>query len=172
MGFEVIFRPIESRKDLATTVDFLSKNNPGYRDKDYDPWVQRTEYELDIGRKRGFIAINNNRVFGDVIWQPHKELSRVREIKNWRVHPDFRGRACGYFLLKQAEVEDRHEYDSLILDVRANEKGIIAILKRLGYVPVFAANMYDDAQDLVMVKAFDKQTESGLVYRAKELFLG
>jgi len=170
MGFDFRFRSLDSRTDLAELVDFLMKQSLGY--PGYDDWVQRTEAELIAGYKQGIIVTSNGQVVGDCIYQPHKQLPRVREIKNMRVHPKLRRRALGYFMLKQAEVEDSKSYDALILDVRTEQKAIISMLRMAGYTPAFKVNLHDDKQDLVMVKSFDKQTESGVVYGAKELFLG
>ena len=85
MEFNFSFRSVSNSSELKALVDFLIKNNPGY--KGYEDWVQRSEYEMDAGYKRTILAYSNDVMVADLIWQPHKQLPRTKEIKNLRVHP-------------------------------------------------------------------------------------
>ncbi len=154
MPFNFNFHSIESMSDVRAAIDFLHKQDLGY--PNYGDWVQRAESELSLGYKQGIIATSGSRVVGDVVWQPHKQLSRVREIKNIRVHPDIRGRRFAHFMLRQAEVEQAGNYDLLMCDAREDQTEIIDLMTFLGYTSLFSQNLYDpNKKDVVMVKCLD-----------------
>ena len=154
MTFNFAFRTVETRKDLLRLIDFLRIQDLNY--PNYQDWVSRTEAELDNGWKTGVIALDCNRVLGDVLWQPHKQLPRVREIKNMRVHPSVRERYFARFLMKQAEVEDKENFDSLMLDLREDHperRPLMNMLVSMGYTKLCAVNLYDtNVRDVIMVK--------------------
>ena len=50
------------------------------------------------------MAFFDDRLVADLLWQPHKSLDGLLEIKNIRVHPNVRLRDFGRFMLKQAEM--------------------------------------------------------------------
>ena len=135
-------------------LDFIRLQDLNY--PNYQDWVSRTESEIDMGYKTGVIAMSNRVVVGDIIWQPHKELPFVREIKNLRVHPAVRERYFARFLMKQAESEDKGKHDSLMLDLREDhpEKGpIMNMLLSMGYQKLCAVSLYDpNVMDIVMIK--------------------
>ena len=170
MTFNFNFRTPDNTQDIRQLVDFLMKQDLGY--PGYEDWVQRSEHEIDKGYKIPILAFSGNHLVGDLIYQPHKQLPRVREIKNLRVHPGWRGRSFGHFMLRQAEVENQHQYDALIVDARADQKEIIALLLRNGYMPLGQRALYDsNAMDVIMVKTVDKKNENGILYSAKGLLL-
>ena len=141
---------------------------PGYED-----WVQRSEHEVEKGYKTPILAFSDGQLVGDVIYQPHKQLPRLREIKNIRVHPELRGRAFAHFMLRQAEVEARDQYDALIADARSDQKEVIALLLHEGYLPLGQRALYDtNAVDVIMIKTLDQRTAGGMVYSAKGLLFG
>ena len=148
------FRTIQDREDLVRLIGFIREQSQGY--SNYQDWVSRTEAEIDMGYKTGIIALNCNHVVGDIIWQPHKELPRIREIKNMRVHPSVRGRYFARFFMKQAEAENPGDYDELMLDLREDHPDKIPLMRMLtsmGYEKIFAASLYDsNVKDIVMVK--------------------
>jgi len=147
------FRTVESRRDLTRLLEFIRQQDLNY--PSYQDWVARTEAEIEMGWKTGVIALSNNLVAGNIIWQPHKELKGVREIKNLRIHPSVRERYFARFLMKQAEVEDR-DYHELMLDLRENHPEKIPLMNMLvsmGYVKLYAVNLYDqNVRDIVVVK--------------------
>lgn len=154
MAFDFTFRTVETRRDLTKLLEFIRKQDlsyPGYQD-----WVARTEAEIEMGWKTGVIALSNGLVVGDIIWQPHKELNRIREIKNMRVHPLVRDRYFARFLMKQAEAESRDNYDVLMCDLREDHPEKIPLMNMLvsmGYAKIYAANLYDqNVWDIVMIK--------------------
>ncbi len=51
---------------------------------------------------------------GDLIYQLHKEISNLLELKNIRIHPSIRNRYFAFFMLKQIEKENSGEYIGII----------------------------------------------------------
>ena len=153
MSFNFAFRTVETRKDLLRLLDFLRVQDLNY--PKYQDWVSRTEAELNMGWKTGVIALDCNQVLGDIIWQPHKELKGVREIKNLRIHPSVRERYFARFLMKQAEAEGRNHHE-LMLDLREDhpeKRPLVNMLVSMGYRKLCAVNLYDpNIKDIVMVK--------------------
>ncbi len=171
MEFNFSFRSVSNSSELKALVDFLIKNNPGY--KGYEDWVQRSEYEMDAGYKRTILAYSNDVMVADLIWQPHKQLPRTKEIKNLRVHPALRRRAFGYFMLRQAEHQEHKAYDAIICDVRSGQVDAINLLKQVGYTSIVSASLYDPhEEDIVMIKAFDEISETGVIHKATNMILG
>ena len=170
MVFDFRFRMLDSRSDLKKLVDFLMKQSLGY--PNYEEWVLRAEADIDRGRKKAILGFSNGNLAADLVLHWHEKLPGVVEIKNLRVDPDFRRRDFAHFMLRQAEVENPGCL-AMICDVRQNQPEAIALLRFAGYVPVCSVPLYDlNVPDNVMVKCFDKETESGIVYRSRELFLG
>ena len=154
MGFDFSFRTVEARSDLLKLLDFIRSQDLKY--PNYQDWVSRAESDIETGWKTGVIATNGSMILGDIIWQPHKELPRVREIKNMRVHPSVRSRYFARFLMKQAEAEKREDYDELMLDLREDhpeKKPLIYMLTSMGYRELAAVCLYNpNVRDIVMIK--------------------
>ena len=151
MSFNFNIRTLDDEKDIPKLMDFLAKQDLGY--PNYQDWFQRAEYEIYIGYKKPILASFDNYFIGDLIYQPHKELPRTRELKNLRVHHDFRRRDIAHFMLNQAEVNDREEYDMLICDLHSNELGMRHLLKSMNYEEIKTTNLYDkNVEDIVLVK--------------------
>jgi len=171
MAFNFTFRSMESQRDLTMLIDFLMKQHLEY--PNYEDWVQRAEHELETSYKTAILAFSNGHLVGDVIYQPHKELLRVRELKNMRIHPDVRRRYFAHFMLKQAEVEKKDEYDAIICDLHADQPAMINLLHLFGYVSLTITPLYDkNMPDMVMIKYFDQTTKSGILHRAQGVILG
>ena len=137
MAFDFEIRTVDSTKDIKQLINFLVRQDLGY--PRYEEWVQKVEYEIDIGYKIGIAAFSNGHIIGDLVYQPHKELHGVREIKNLRIDPNFKRRDLAHFMLRQAEVEDFNEYESIITDVREDREEAINFLRFCGYIPLFTA---------------------------------
>ena len=168
MGFDFRFREVDSTRDLKMLVDFLMKQTLGY--PGYEDWVQKTEHEIDVGYKKTIMAFSGSHLVGDCIFQSHKDLPRTRELKNLRIHPEVRNRYFGVFMLKQAEVENKKDYDVIICDARTDRHDVANLLTFMGYTPLMSTSLYDrNAVDTVYLKTFNKRTEQGILYRAKEL---
>ena len=170
MGFDFSFRFAEKKSDLGMLADFLVEQNPGY--PHYEGWVGRAIEEIYSGYKTAILGFSNGNLVADLIVQPHKKLPRVREIKNLRVHPLLRRRDFAHFMLRQAEVENQGCL-AMMCDVRLNQPEAIGLLEHAGYIPICSTSLYDpNVPDIVMIKCFDRQTESGIIYSSRELFLG
>jgi len=170
MGFNFTFRHVGDRNDLVLLVDFLMKQRLGY--PNYEDWVQKAEGEIEGNYKTAILAFSGGNLVGDLIYQPHKDISRIRELKNMRIHPQVKGRYFSLFMLRQAEVENREDYDSIICDLHANQRPIFNVLRLMGYSPLTTAPLYDlNVPDTIMIKCFDKASESGIKYNTEKLIL-
>ena len=136
--------------DLRSLASFLWAQNLGY--PRYDEWVDRAVTELDAGYKTAILAIDDGRMVGNVIFQPHKEIAGIREIKNLRVDESVRDRRFGSFLLRQAEWFDSGTYDFLMADFRANKRDIERLMLSEGYQVVETKSIYDEGMDKIVIK--------------------
>lgn len=171
MGFDFRFRDVGSRSDLGRLVDFLASQSLDY--PGYDDWVQRAEAEIYAGYKRAILAFSSGHLVGDLVFQQHKEMARVMELKNMRVHPAVRSRYFARFMIRQAETEGRDWSDAVICDVRTSQTATIRLMGSLGYAQVAAVPLYrKDEPEVVMAKVFDKRLESGILVRSKDFVVG
>lgn len=149
--FDYAFRTADNTRDIVMLRDFLAKQNLGYTR--YDEWIQRCENDLFSGYKTAIMAFSDSRLVGDLIFQPHKELKRVRELKNMRVLPELQGNYFARFMLKQAEKGLGIDFDLLMCDVRARETAIRKFMISAGYRETALISLYDNnAEDVVMLK--------------------
>jgi len=146
----VVFRQPDSYSDIRLLRDFLTKQNLGY--PNYDDWIFRATEEIDQGYKQSILAFDDNHLVGDVIFQPHKEVNGLREIKNLRVDQDIRLRKFGSFLLRQAEYIDCNQYQWLIADFRDDQKTVERLLLSEGYKVCGSRCLYDERIDIVAMK--------------------
>lgn len=160
MGFDFRFSSLQDTRQLKQTINFLARQDLGY--PNYDRWVQRTEYELDKGYKEAILAFSEDRVVGDLVYQPHKEIQRVLELKNLRIHPDLRMRDFGRFMLKQVEVENSGKYNTIICDCRANQTEVVKFLKSCNYFAVTTIPLYEKDRPEVVLTKFLRKPESPL----------
>ncbi|MFH1711154.1 MAG: GNAT family N-acetyltransferase [Nanoarchaeota archaeon] len=169
-GFNFQFKQPDSVSDIRGVIDFLAKQPLGY--PNYEDWVQRTEAELQSGYKRAIMALSDNKLVGDLVYQPHKQIPRVREIKNLRVHPKLRKRDFAHFMLRQAEEHEKEGFDALLIDARTDNPPMINFLTFCGYVPIAQASLYDsNCPDVIMMKFFNERTKNGIVYNTKKIIL-
>jgi len=146
----IAFREPDSFSALKVLIDFLWKQDLGY--PSYDSWVDRTRSEIDGGYKQAIVAYEDEKIVGDVIFQPHKEIVGIREIKNLRVDKDVRYRRFGSFLLRQAEWIDAAAYTLLIADFRADQNNVERLLLSEGFEITATQNLYDDKLDKIATK--------------------
>ena len=100
-AFDFNFTSLQDMKQLRELVDFIHLQDLGY--PRYHDWVAKAESELFSGYKGAIIAYSESRVVGNLIFQPHKGISTLLEIKNLRVHQKLRGRDFARFMLRQLE---------------------------------------------------------------------
>lgn len=166
MPIDFAFRSIGLR-NLDAAMQFITSQNLGY--PNYERWTEKTRGELSSGIKHGILAYSNGIVVGDVVFQNHKELPKILEMKNIRIHPKLRGRNFASFMLKQAELEMFSE--AVIVDARANQKDMIDFLTSQGYFPVAAISLYDSHnKDIVMVKPINPKTRNQITSSVKSYF--
>jgi hypothetical protein len=95
----------------------------------------------------------DDRLVADLLWQPHKSLDGLLEIKNIRVHPNVRLRDFGRFMLKQAELTPG--FRGSICDVREDQPRVLQFMVRCGYSVAATVPLYDsERNDIVLVKFF------------------
>jgi len=158
MTVNFIIREIDTSKELRFLSDFLLSRALDY--KNYEEWLFRKCIpEIESGYKKAIIAISDRRIIGDIIYQYHKELPRTRELKNLRIHPSYRGRDLGRFLLKQAETENRNSFDRIIADLRKTQNDMLLFMQWCGYIILYQDFLYDANLDLVILKEFLPKTD-------------
>jgi len=161
MGFNINFRSIESEKDIHNLVKFILGQPLSYNG--YNDWVQRIINEFYCGYKQAILGLIDEVLVASLIYQNHKEFSRIRELKNLRVDPRVQGRCISQFMIRQAEMENRKNYDAVMCDIRSNKKGIIKLFESMGYEKLIEVPFYQkDVLDTVLVKRF-KTTPSGIL---------
>lgn len=157
MSFDFTFRSVQTTKQIRQTIEFLAKQDLKY--PRYDEWVQKAEAELFSGYKKAALAYSEGILVGDILWQPHKQFPRVRELKNVRVSKVNR-RYIAEFLVRQAECEDRGEFDAIIVDAREFQTDFISLMQNLDYRVVGKLNLYDeDKRDVVLFKNFSSNSQ-------------
>ncbi len=139
VNFEI--KTLGDQKDLSSLLKFLELQPLNY--PNYTDWVYGAcKNDLDLGYKQAYLALSGGRIAGDLVFQPHKNLPRTLEFKNLRINPDFRRRALGYFLCKQAEADARGVYDRLLCDADSKQKDIHSLLRFSGFQLLFEQHLY------------------------------
>jgi hypothetical protein len=147
MNFQ--FRLVQDEKDVKRLEKFLLSQSLNY--PNYGDWVEKAVEEILAGYKQGIMAFDDGFLVGDLIFQPHKELPRMLELKNMRINPKVERRGFAYFMLKQAEKQQG--YNGIICDVRARQIQVVSLLRFMDYQEIFRANLYNSREeDIVMVK--------------------
>jgi hypothetical protein len=150
MGFDFKFRFLEDEKELRQLKKFLVEQSFNY--PNYEDWVERTIPEIDCGYKKTILAFSDDILIGDLIFQPHKTLPRILELKNMRIHQDLKRRYFGFFMLRQAEAESKN-YDAIICDTRSDRLDVLNLMKLSGYIEISRIPLYDsNVEDVVLWK--------------------
>lgn len=110
---------------------------------DFVDWLHRAHGELRAGQKRAVVALEGPDVQGSVIYQPHKALRGVLELKNISVRPEARGRLLASFLLRQAELAGAAlGLHQVVVDAKARNVEIRKFLLSQRYRPCGTADLY------------------------------
>ena len=152
------FKTLGDQKELHLLGRFVEGQQLWY--PNYTTWVHTVCIpELDSGYKSAIICWHHGMIVGNIIFQKHKELPGVMELKNVRVDPNFRGEAIGYFLLRQSEKEAReHRYTMTMADIDVRQKDMVALLRMAGYQTLGKEHLYsDDALDVIMVRELTRR---------------
>lgn len=143
---------LSDSKDLKQLTKFLLKQALWY--PKYDQWVNEVCIpEIDSGSKTTILARQSGNIIGNVIWQSHKQLPKIREIKNLRIDQSFRRRDLAHFLLKQVEIELIDEISGIICDVDNRKLDVIKLLQFSGYKPLYQMPLYcENNVDIIYFK--------------------
>lgn len=163
MGFNYNFHTIGDVRDIKDAMGFLRLRNEGY--KGYDRWTQKCKAEMEDGTKQAIVVRSYGVVVGDLVYQHHKELVGVLEIKNFRIHKDFRRSWMATFMLKQLEkIAKEGGYSAIMVDARKSRKDIVGLFTSAGYEIAASVCIYDtNNEDVAMVKSISRKDGLGLV---------
>jgi hypothetical protein len=165
MGFNFSFRLAEDRKDVSELEKALRQQPLNY--PFFNDWVDRTKQEILAGWKKAILAFSDDVLVGDAIYQPHKTLKGIREIKNSRVHPKLQQRGFSYFMIKQAETHNPVEFNAIICDASSDNLQAASLLLMMGYEEIARVPLYDkNREEVVYMKKFER-TPSGILIPIK-----
>ncbi len=123
---------------------------------DFLDWAQKVHGELKKDVKRALIALSENNVVGVAIYQRHKKYKDALEIKNLTVRPDMRGRYIASFLMRNAEIEGRREFNSnyVLCDAKVGNQAVRFFLMKHQYKIVRKEDLYglNSGEDTVYKK--------------------
>ena len=156
MNVDFRVRQVEGYSDLMMLRRFLHEHDLGY--VGYHDWIESICIpEIEKGDKNAVIALHDEKIIGNIVWQHHKELPRTVEVKNLRIHPMSRERGLAYFLMKQCEAEIRKEVDIMIADFPSDQTSTGLFLLNYGFGVLYQAPIYeDDSLHTVVVKPLRK----------------
>jgi ribosomal protein S18 acetylase RimI-like enzyme len=160
-AFDFSFTSLQDMRQLRGLIDFIHLQDLGY--PNYHDWVAKAESELLSGYKGAIVAYSDGKVVGNLIFQPHKGVSSLLEIKNLRVHQGLRDRNFGMFMLRQLEVEAAGNFDAIIGDIRHEQKQVIAFSASCGFAPIATVPLYGDNQKDVVIVKFLRGKENQLI---------
>jgi len=150
MSFDFRFKSVEDEKEVRKLKLFLLSQPFNYLD--YEDWVEKAISEIDFGYKKTILAFNENILVGDLIFQPHKTLLKTMEIKNIRVHPDFKRRYFSSFMLRQVEIESGG-YKGIIVDTRSDRLEVLNLFHNSGYKEIARTSLYEpNIEDVILFK--------------------
>ncbi len=111
---------------------------------DFDEWLLRAHAQLRNEEKRAVLALDRGRVAGVVLYQAHRTLPGVLELKNITVRPDVRGRHFASFMLRNAELEGSADFgcSTAVVDAKAGNRGVRHLLLGAGWRPAGTSDLY------------------------------
>lgn len=160
MGFSFHFESLERTLELKQLLSFLNSQDLGY--PKYHDWVEKSEHELDKGYKSAVLGLSDGKIVADLIYQPHKSVPLLTEIKNVRVDNRFSTRYFASFMLRQVEFESRKEGNlGLICDSRLDRTDLIGFMLSRNYRQLTILPLYESEKaDVVLVKVFNTNSEN------------
>jgi hypothetical protein len=154
MPFNFEFRLLEDKKDTNKLKKFLLEQPFNY--PYYEDWVERAVSQIDLGYKKTILSFSDGFLVGDLIFQPHKTLMNVIELKNMRIHPNLKRRYFGFFMLRQAEAESRG-YNAIICDTRSDRTDVLNLLRLCEYHEISRVPLYEsNTEDVVLLKNLNR----------------
>jgi len=154
MDGEIIFRDLKTIKELKGLESLIRKYSLNY--PNYQDWATKAISEIESGTKKTILGIHEGIIVGNIIYQQHKKIDHLLEIKNLRIRPEMRRRGIGYFLLKQVQRE-LENYKGIIIDMHSEQKDIQQLCLIQGYKEASRKALYDSNQEeILMIKTNDK----------------
>lgn len=151
MDINITVRTPQDCIDIRNLRSFMQNQSLGY--KNYEDWVERAISELQAGYKTGILAFTNGTLVGDLVFQDHKGLHGLREIKNLRIHELMHGRGLAQFLLRQVETIETEGLLGIICDVQEQRQNIIRFMVSRGYQKLATRSLYDPNElDVILIK--------------------
>jgi GNAT superfamily N-acetyltransferase len=151
MAFE--FKEVGDQRDLQELRVFVHAHELWY--PQYHDWVDEVCIpEIDMGYKTGVLGWKDGEVVGNIIFQPHKQLTDILELKNIRISPNARKRGIGYFLMRQMECAARDSgFSECIGDTDKRSKDMLGLAQYMGYSLMHSRSIYDpNNEDVVFLK--------------------
>jgi len=138
---------------------------------DFDDWLSRAHAQLRSEEKRAVVALDRGQVAGAVLYQAHRSLPGVLELKNISVRPDVRGRYLAAFMLRNAEIEGAADFGSshAVVDAKAGNLGVRRLLLGGGWSPSSTSDLYGlgAGADTVYSKCLSRRTRYTSVSRPR-----
>ncbi|MBU0894714.1 MAG: GNAT family N-acetyltransferase [Nanoarchaeota archaeon] len=156
MVFDFRFRGLQDESEVLDLENFLRLQSLGY--PNYQDWVNKAKEEILSGYKKVILAFSEGCLVGDLIFQSHKQLRGLLELKNLRVDSWIRGRYFGSFLLRQAEIEARKfGQGALICDTHSDNLEVNSLLRFCGYQELVRVPLYENnKEEIIYIKPLIK----------------
>ncbi len=161
MSFDFHFTTLRDSHELGDLIAFMHRQDLGY--PRYHEWVDRARTELAAGYKGSILAYSGGRLAGNLVFQPHKTVTSLLEIKNLRIHDQYRGRDFARFMVRQLEVEAQGNYDALIGDVREERHQLLVFMQSLGFIPIHTISLYEEEKREVVIVKFLRRKKDPLI---------
>ena len=164
MSFNYSFVSVEDKKRADALIKFLAYQDLGY--PRFDEWREKVRWQIIQGDKKAILALSNGVIVGDGVYQRHKTLPGVIEVKNVRILPDFGLRGFARFVFRQIELDALEmEAYGLIGDVREDQVETRAALRNMGFREVAGLSLYDSScLDVVIFKNLGANGSNSNIY--------
>jgi len=102
---------------------------------DFDNWLEKAHRQLKSEEKRAIVALAQGQIVGAILYQQHRSVLGMLELKTIAIRPDQRGRFIASFLLRNAEIEGMRDYatDRIWVDAKQSNQAMRKFLLSNGY---------------------------------------
>jgi len=121
-------------------------------------WGERAELEIRTGAKRVMAAFDHKQPFGGIVYQQHKQLPGVIELRRIAFAPTMSRLHIASTALRLTEREITHndfpDAHTIMVDTKVGHTGMIGFLESEGYVLQDVTDLYGlgDELDAVFTK--------------------
>lgn len=111
---------------------------------DVEAWAERSIVEIRDGRKFIMVAFRRRNVIGSIIFQHHKTIPGVLEIRRISIQPGEQGRGVAAFLLRCVEMRGLEELGctTVWVDTKARNTAMCRFLEARGYELIGLFDLY------------------------------